>query len=120
MLWYVRYLQRALEKKSVPTLEGGYVGEREERVRLLRADADLREMALAKERSQLVAIQDVEKEMTDLILTTKARIMAVAPRVAPLLLGLTSRVMAHAIVEKEIKEALMTLSKREPKTHAKT
>ena len=113
LLWYVRYLQAALERKSVPTLDGGFVGEREERVRLLRADADLREMELAKERSQLVSIEDVEREMTELILTTKARILAVAPRVAPELLGLTSRVMAHAIVEKALKEALLQLSKRE-------
>jgi phage terminase Nu1 subunit (DNA packaging protein) len=80
MLFYIRYLQHALEKKTVPTLDGGFAGEREERVRLLRADADLREMELAKERGQLVAIQDVEKEMTDLVLTTKARIMAKAHR----------------------------------------
>src|SRR6202035_4556143 len=111
MLWYIRYLQQALEKKSVPTLDGGFVGEREERVRLLRADADLREMELAKERSQLVAIQDVEKEMVDLILTTKARVMAVAPRLAPEVVGEMSRVMAQAKIEKALKDALLHLSK---------
>jgi hypothetical protein len=42
MLFYIRYLQRALEKKSVPMADGGYAGEREERIRLLRADADRR------------------------------------------------------------------------------
>lgn len=117
LLWYVRYLQKALEKKAVPTLDGGFVGEREERVRLLRADADLRELELARERGLLVSIQDVERDMADLILTTKARVLAVAPRVAPELLGLSSRVMAHAIVEKGLKEALLSLSKREVKTH---
>jgi len=117
MLWYIRYLQKALEKKAVPTLDGGFVGEREERVRLLRADADLREMELAKERGQLVAIADVEKEITDLVLTTKARVMAVAPRLAPDLLGETSRVMVHAKIEKALKEALLGLSKREAKPH---
>ena len=111
MLWYIRYLQNVLEKKSVPTLDGGFVGEREERVRLLRADADLREMELAKERGLLVAIEDVEKEMTDLVLTTKARIMAVAPRLAPDILGETSRVMAHAKIEKALKEALLQLER---------
>ena len=120
MLFYIRYLQKALERKSVPTLDGGYAGEREERVRLLRADADLREIELAEKRGKLVAIQDVEKEMTDLILTTKARVLAVAPRVAPDLIGLTSRVMAHAIVEKALKEALLALSKREDRLHAPT
>jgi phage terminase Nu1 subunit (DNA packaging protein) len=118
MLWYIRYLQQALEKKAVPTLDGGFVGEREERVRLLRADADLREMELARERGLVVAIQDVEKEMTDLILTTKARVMAVAPRLAADIVGETSRVMAHAKIEKALKEALLGLSKREVKSHA--
>jgi phage terminase Nu1 subunit (DNA packaging protein) len=120
LLWYVRYLQKALERRAVPTLDGGFVGEREERVRLLRADADLREMELAEKRGKLVAIQDVEMEMTDLILTTKSRVLAVASRVAPELLGLTSRVMAHAIVEKGLKEALLQLSKREDRLHAPT
>jgi phage terminase Nu1 subunit (DNA packaging protein) len=117
MLWYIRYLQHALEKKSVPLLEGGYAGEREERVRLLRSHADLSEMELSKERGRLVAIRDVDKAMTDLVLTTKARIMAVASRLAPDLLGETSRVMVHAKIEKALKEALLNLSKREAATH---
>lgn len=119
MLWYIRYLQSALEKKSIPTLDGGFAGEREERIRLLRADADMREIELARERGLLVAIDDVERDITDLILTTKARVMAVAPRVAPELLGLNSRVMAQAIVEKSLKEALLQLSKREAPRNAK-
>ncbi|PYU06334.1 MAG: hypothetical protein DMG34_06255 [Acidobacteria bacterium] len=91
--FYIRFLQHALEKKSVPTLDGGFVGEREERIRLLRADADLREMELAKEGGLMVAIPDVESMLTDLVLTTKARIMAMPPRLAPELVGETSRVM---------------------------
>jgi phage terminase Nu1 subunit (DNA packaging protein) len=118
MLFYIRYLQAALERKSVPTVDGGYAGEREERVRLLRADADLREMELAKERGQLVAITDVEMEMTDLVLTTKARILAIPPRLAPELVGETSRVMLQAKLEKACKEALAYLARRGP-TEAK-
>ncbi len=41
---------RAREESGADA-DGGFVGEREERVRLLRADADLKEMELAKERS---------------------------------------------------------------------
>jgi phage terminase Nu1 subunit (DNA packaging protein) len=111
MLFYIRYLQRALEKKFVPTLDGGYLGEREERVRLLRADADLREIELAKERSQLVAIPDVEKMVTDLVLTTKARIMAIPPRLAPELVGKTSRLMIQALLDQACKEALSYLAR---------
>lgn len=111
--WYVRFLQTALEKKAIP-MGDGYVGERDERIRLIRSNADLNEIELAKQRGQLVAIQDVEKAMTDLVLTTKARILAVAPRVAPDLVGLDSRVMAHAIVEKGLNEALIVLAKYDP------
>jgi len=111
MLWYIRYLQQVIQKKSVPTLDGGFVGEREERVRLLRADADLREMELAKERGQLLALPDVEAVLTDLVLTTKARIMALAPRLAPELVDETSRVMIQAKIEKACKEALAYLAR---------
>jgi hypothetical protein len=111
MLWYIRYLQNALEKKAVPTLDGGFVGEREERVRLLRADADLREMELARERSVTITLDVHEKELTDLVLTTKARIMAIPPRLAPELVGETSRVMIQAKLEKACKESLAYLAK---------
>jgi phage terminase Nu1 subunit (DNA packaging protein) len=111
MLWYIRYLQAALEKKAVPMANGVYAGEREERVRLLRAEADLKEIELAKEQGQLVAIQDVEKEMTDLVLSTKARIMAIPPRVAPELVGESSRMVIQAKLEKEVKEALRLLAR---------
>lgn len=118
LMFYIRYLQRALEKKSVPTLDGSFVGEREERVRLLRSQADLSEIELSKQRSQLVAIQDVDKAMTDLVVTTRARVLAVAPRLAPELLGQTSRVMVHAKIESALKEALLDLSRRRAPAHA--
>jgi phage terminase Nu1 subunit (DNA packaging protein) len=111
MLFYIRYLQAALEKKSVPMADGGYAGEREERVRLLRADADLREMELAKERGLHVAISDFEATLTDLVLTTKARIMAIPQRLAPELVGERSRVMIQAKIEKACKESLASLAK---------
>src|ERR1700734_2748697 len=82
ILFYVRYLQNALEKKTIPTLDGGFVGERKERMRLRSADADLKEMELSKQRSQLVAVQDVQKALADLAHTTPARVMAIPPRIA--------------------------------------
>jgi len=111
MLFYIRYLQAALERKSVPTAAGGYAGEREERVRLLRADADLREMELAKERGLHVAISDFEATLTELVLTTKARIMVIPPRLAAELVGERSRVMIQAKIEKACKESLTSLAK---------
>jgi phage terminase Nu1 subunit (DNA packaging protein) len=113
MLWYIRYLQAAIERRSVRTPEGSFTGERDERVRLLRVHADLREIQLAKERGSLVSIADVERALTDLVLVTKARIMAIAPRVAPELVGETSRIMIQAKIECACKEALSYLAKQE-------
>jgi len=79
------------------------------RVRLLRSQADLSEMELSKQRSQLVAIQDIEKAIDDLVFTTNSRILAVTSRLAPNLLGETSRVMVHAKIERAIKEVLLEL-----------
>lgn len=110
-LWYIRYLQAALKKKAVPTRDGGFVGEREERVRLLRANADLREIELAKERGQAVAIRDVEIAITDLVLTTKASIMSIPARLASELVGENSRTVIQAKLEKACKESLAYLAR---------
>jgi phage terminase Nu1 subunit (DNA packaging protein) len=113
MLWYIRYLQNALEKKTVPTLEGGFVGERGERVRLLRSQADLSEMELARQRSLVISIADYDRTLADLILTTKSRLMAIPARVAPEVVGETSRLMVVAKIEKAVKEALAYLARKE-------
>src|SRR5208283_251688 len=112
--FYIRYLQALVEKRA--NLEDGgkiFAGEREERLRLLRANADLREIELARERADLVAIDEVEREMADLIRTSKARVMSIAPRLASELLGETSRVMIHANIESALKEAMLFLAHRE-------
>jgi phage terminase Nu1 subunit (DNA packaging protein) len=112
MLWYIRYLQAVIERKAGNLLGNeGFAGEREERVRLLRADADMREIELAKERGQLIALGDVDAAVSDLVLTTSARIMAIAPRLAPELVGETSRVMIQAKIDKAHREALSYLAK---------
>src|SRR5580704_3861880 len=104
-LAYIRYLQAAIEKRdgAVPADESG-TGERRERMRVLRAQADLKEMQLAELRSQTVTVQDAEKEVTDLVLTTTAHVMAIPARVAPELVGETSRVMIQAKLERAVKD----------------
>jgi phage terminase Nu1 subunit (DNA packaging protein) len=112
MLWYIRYLQAALEASGRrDSGDEEYIGAREERARLLRAEAELKEMELAKQRGLLVAIADVERDWSEIVLSVKARIMAIPPRLAPEILGETSRVMAQAKIEKYCKEALAQLAK---------
>jgi phage terminase Nu1 subunit (DNA packaging protein) len=108
MLWYVRYLQRLLEKKALPQCD---VSEREERVRLLRAKADIRELELSRKRSQLISIADCQTALANLVNITTVYITAVAPRLAPELVGETSRLMIQAKIEKAHKEALSNLPK---------
>src|SRR4029077_16474733 len=55
--FYIRYLQSKIEKRSLPTLAGDE-GERSARIRLLRTQADLKEIDLAKLRSQYVSTSD--------------------------------------------------------------
>jgi phage terminase Nu1 subunit (DNA packaging protein) len=113
MLWYVRYLQSILEKRSTPDIDGGSSGERVARVRLLRAQADLREMELARVQSQYIPVEDYERTLATLIRVTTARVMAIAPRSAPEVVGQQSRVMVQALIEKQCKDALRWLAKSE-------
>jgi phage terminase Nu1 subunit (DNA packaging protein) len=110
LLWYIRYLQDALEKKAVPKGDGAYSGITDERARSIRADAELKEIELAEKRGTLVRVEQVKKVFVDLVHMTKARVMATPPRIAPEVLGESSRVMVQAIVEKALKEALNHLA----------
>jgi phage terminase Nu1 subunit (DNA packaging protein) len=106
--WYIERLERQLARQ---TDEDGELAKREkEEMRLLSARADLNELDLASKRREMVSIADVEKQMTDLVITTKARILTVPARLAPDLLSEQSRVMVQAKIEKSLKEALSHLA----------
>jgi phage terminase Nu1 subunit (DNA packaging protein) len=106
--WYIARLERQLARQ---TDEDGEIAKREkEEMRLLSARADLQEIDLATKRRELVSIADVEKQMIDLVVTTKARILTVPARVAPEILGELSRVMVQAKIEKALKDSLSHLA----------
>jgi len=109
MFWYIRYLQILIEKKSTPRAD--QVGESAERVRLLRAKADIRELQVARMRSQLVTVADVDAFHNELVDTTTKFMMTIPPRVASELVGETSRIMIQAKIEKAIDEVLSALAK---------
>jgi phage terminase Nu1 subunit (DNA packaging protein) len=118
MLWYIRYLQAALRRRSGATGESGRT-EQTERLRLLSAEAELKELELARERGEFAAITDFEKVITELVVTTKARILAIPSRLAPQLVG-EDRLKIESRLEKELKETLSTLSKNGHKPHGNT
>lgn len=110
MLWYIRFLQAALEKKSAPMANGEYAGLKDERIRGLRADAELKEIQLSEKRGSLVSLDDARIAISDMVHMTKARMLAIPARLAVEVMGETSRVMVQAKIEKSIKESLNHLA----------
>src|SRR5262245_3444746 len=96
----------AIEKKTIPTGDEGYITLKEERTRLLRAKAELKQIEVAKRQGLLVSLLEIEREMTDLVLTTKARILNIPARLAGELVDETSLLMIQAKIEKAAEEAL--------------
>jgi phage terminase Nu1 subunit (DNA packaging protein) len=111
MLWYIRYLQAQVSRLSpnVDALGGELDSERKERIGLLRAERELKELELARERGEFIALNDVEKLYTDLVVMTKTRILAVPSRVAPELVG-EPRTVIEARLERALKDALRVLA----------
>jgi hypothetical protein len=110
MLWYIRYLQRVIEKKTANVGGVEMLGLNDQRVRGLKADAELKEMQLAALRGETANLKDVRAMVADMVLMTKARIMAVPPRLAVEVMGEQSRVMIQATIERSLKEALNQLA----------
>lgn len=110
MLWYIRYLQKALSAKGSMDDDGQITTLKAERGRLVKMQADREELELARARGEVISLNDHERVLSDLVLETKARVMAVPARVAPQILGESSRVMAQARIEKGLREALTQLA----------
>lgn len=109
MFWYLGKVRRMVSHKETENADGSASGIRAERKRLLKVQADREEMELAQLQGRLVTVEDWEKATADIVAAAKARLLAVPARIAPRVLGETSRVMVQGLIEKEIKEALQAL-----------
>ena len=110
MQFYIRYLQKALEQKAIPDADGGYTVLKEERMRRMRADSELKEMQVGEKRGELVAIDDVKKVIVDLVHMTKARVLATPAQIASDVVGETNRIIVQGKIDKKLKEALSHLA----------
>jgi hypothetical protein len=110
MLWYIRYLQAALKRRSgsEPIDETGRTVQ-QERLRLLSAEAELKELELGRERGEFIALPDLEKMIADLVATTNAQILSVASRIAPQLID-ESRTDIESKIDRALKDALRVLA----------
>lgn len=107
LLWYVRFLQRALEKRvagreSSPDLSAA-------KARLAVADADLREIELAEKRGRMVAVDDVAPLWEDAVTRMRSRLISSGRKNAPLLVGLKTNAQAEDAVIRIVYEGLAEL-----------
>jgi phage terminase Nu1 subunit (DNA packaging protein) len=78
--------------------------------RKTRAEADLKELQLARERGQVAAIADVEKVLSASTLATQTQILAVPSRLSTQMLGIEDQSRAVAILTAEMRQLLSNLA----------
>ena len=82
--------------------------------RKTRAEADLKELQLGKERGQVAAIADVELALSRSNKETQTRILAVPSRLATQLVGIDERAEVFAILQRECNQLLSSLANFDP------
>ena len=113
MYWYLGRLRRSVKRRGTENEDGSDSSISDERKRLLRAQADIAEIELAKANGDLLSIADWEAAASDLVAGAKARLMAIPARLAPRVVGEQNQVVVQLAIEKAIHEALEELSKYE-------
>jgi hypothetical protein len=89
---------------------GEFVALNDQRVRSMRAHANLREMESAVRRGNVANLTGVRTAWSDQVLMTKARLLAIPPRLSKELLGEESVAMMQAKIEKSMKDVLNQLA----------
>lgn len=105
---YIRFLQsKSIGNAASPGLDLDY---HVEKARKMKSDADLGEINVAKARGQLIDAAVAEREAQSVMLEIRSRMLMVADRVTPLVLGDTNERRVRDVVADEINEALASLA----------
>ena len=100
---YIAHLKALAENKGDLSLQ-------KERARLTKNQADSAEIDLAKARGDAISLEDTAKLWSEMVEAFRARVLAIGPKVAPLLDGLEVH-ERRDVVDTEVHEALTELSK---------
>jgi hypothetical protein len=111
MMAYIRYLQAAMKAKSVMDDSGRISNTAGQRSEMLDVGVALEKLKLAKALGEVMSIADYEARLSNLVIETRAALMAVGQRVAPRLVGETSRVTIQAVIDAGQREAMLKLSR---------
>jgi phage terminase Nu1 subunit (DNA packaging protein) len=118
MYWYIGWLRGTMSKRETGNDDGSSTNLTFERKRLLAVQAQRAELELAKSKGSMISIVDHARALSEVVVESRARLLAVPSRVARQLVNETSLVMAQAKVEKEIRAALAELAKHVPRFEA--
>lgn len=102
-----------LEQQTVANLQGdtsGLVMEEAKR-RKTAAEAALAELELAKAREQVIEASEVEKAWADLILSFRAKMLSVPPKMAPVVIVAVNVAEVERLLDDAIREALSELAR---------
>lgn len=108
LVWYVRYLQKIVESRGPRSTASTPVEEQmaEERLRTLRADAEMKELELARRRGEQVSVREAAELWQSAVERMRTRMLASVSREAVRCVGLGTLAEAHAVVEGMVHAAL--------------
>ena len=109
MAWYIRYLQKALEKRG-PNTHPETPDLVAEKTRLAREQGDKLSLENQVRRGELVEIEQVGAEWDDLVLAARAKLLSMPTKVAPQLVGRTDPNAIRTIIRDEVHAALAELA----------
>jgi terminase small subunit / prophage DNA-packing protein len=107
---YKWMMEREAEKSRPKSVKEDAKNLAEAQLRKINAEAALAELKLARERGEVVNVQDVEKAVSGQIANARARLLAMPSKLAGLLVGLTKPKIKTQL-ESEVNQALAELTK---------
>ena len=105
---YIRYLQERSVHSDASTIDYAV-----EKARLTKAQADLAELALARERRDVVSVALLEKNLSGLFAEVATNLRNIPGRIVSALVGQTDERAIRRLVLVEIDQVLQALSERD-------
>ena len=98
-LWYIRYLQKAVEAKGTGNDDGSATSWREEKKRLVRLQANNEELEYKRKLGELIPVDMVRDKFVTLTSTVHDRFVALPSKIAPRLEGESREVIRIKLFE---------------------
>jgi phage terminase Nu1 subunit (DNA packaging protein) len=111
---YVRYLQQTLGAKANEADDGNVTSAKEQRLKILAVQLERDLLALAKDRGQVMAIDDHAKILANLVVEVRAGVRAIGARVKGKIVGEQDTAAIQREVDNEAALVLEALARSTP------